>query len=89
MGFVALAGAAAWVASKEGPAGMKLFLWSCWSLFAASMWLEHAHPALSMVGVFASLGLVGGHAVNLWNRRRNKACRCVRPPVDGTAAQGA
>jgi hypothetical protein len=73
LGFVVLAGIAAWVASKKGPVGMKVLLWSCWSLFATSLWLEHTHPALGVVGVFASTGLVGGHLVNLWSRRRSKA----------------
>lgn len=89
LGFVVLAGVAAWMASREGAVGMKVLLWSCWSLFAASIWLEHDHPALSTVGVFASLGLVGGHVVNLWNRRRTKACRCDDAQDACGVAQGA
>ena len=76
LGFVVLAGVAAWVASKEGPVGMKVLLWGCWALFAVSMWMEHAHPAWDTVGVFASLGLVGGHVLNLWSRRRSMTCSC-------------
>lgn len=73
-GFVVAAGAAVWAASRSGPGWMKGLLWSCWTVFAVAIWLEHHHPLASAVGMMASLGLVGGHLLNLRGRQRGRAC---------------
>lgn len=84
-GFVVVAGGAVWAASRTGPAWMKVLLWSCWSVFAVAIWLEHHHPLASAVGMMASLGLVGGHLLNLRGRQRYRAGSCQ--PLQGACGR--
>lgn len=71
MGFLLVSGVlvvgATWRMSSWG---LRVALWSFFTLFAGAMLLAEKYPALELVQYAASLGLIGTHLLNLRHGRR-------------------
>lgn len=74
--FIALAGAAAWTASRSATWRMRSTFLITWVLFTLGILLEHRHLVFEYLGLVASVGMVLLHLVNF---RQRGQCAARRP----------